>query len=178
MQAAPKAPLFGMLKRQQNPGGQVGGDSHHLDQPDQGDHLHQLQPEPQQQVQPENHQKTRIGADPLELFQSGFSLVARSLRTLRERCKTPATSQRCQCCDGSGDASHAQITIGTVRQHDGSHDQATEPGKNRSSEPGCVQAGANRRAGGQLRGKCRMRSGRALPCWGLLGEAPSAVGPI
>ena len=141
------------LKRQQDPGGQIGRHVHHLHQPDQGHHLHQLQAKPQQQVQPQNHQESGVGTDPLELLQRRFALVAGALSPLGKGGQPPAAGEGGQGRDGACDPAHAQVALGAIAEHQRGHNQAAEPGQDRPCEARGVQAGANGCVGGELGGE-------------------------
>ena len=98
---------------------------HHLHQPDQGHHLHQLQTEPEQQIQPQ-HLATGIAQHPLHLLQWWVAIWHRPLRPLGIGRQAPAAEQGGCRGNCAGDLTHAQVAAAAVGEHHRGHDQAAQ----------------------------------------------------
>ncbi len=144
------------LEGQQQPGGQAGRHLHHLHHPDQSHHLHQLQGEPEQQVEAEHPQKAWVGHHPFQLLARWIAAGHGALRCLGEGRQTPAAGEGGHRGDRAGDAPHHQIAIGPLAEHHRGDDQAAEAREDRAGEAGGVQAGPQGRDRRQLRGEGRV----------------------
>ena len=79
---------------------------HHLHEIDQGYHLHELQPKPQQQVETQDPQEATIRSNATELRPNWLTLAAWPLGPLGKGGKPPAAEERCHCSHAATDSSH------------------------------------------------------------------------
>ena len=137
---------------------------HHLHQPDQGHHLHQLQAEPEQQVQPQYLAEAGVGQHPFQLLHRRFVVGHRPLGPLGVGGQPPAAEQCGGGSDAAGDPAHGQVAPAPIGEHHRGHNQSAQAGQDGAGEPCRIQAGAN---GGV---------GRELGAEGGVGQVDAGVG--